>query len=256
MQLTFRSYFVRYGAALALGLAVLVPGGTGGAAAEGGAAVHLATAQPSRETAAIRGRARVLDADTIEVAGQRLRLYGIDAPETDQMCRDGQGRPWACGRWATAEARAVLRGARLSCSAIRQDRFGRTIARCDLPSGADLGGVLVERGVALAFRTLSPRYLEHEARARAAGLGVWAGEVQPPWEWRRARREERVSASSRTAPPDPACAIKGNISQNGRIYHLPGSLHYDRTVIDEGRGQRWFCSVAEAEAAGWRPPRR
>ncbi len=49
--------------------------------------------------------------------------------------------------------------------------------------------------------------------------------------------------------------IKGNIGSRGeKIYHVPGSPYYDRTLIDESRGERWFCTVAEAEAAGWRPP--
>jgi hypothetical protein len=53
----------------------------------------------------------------------------------------------------------------------------------------------------------------------------------------------------------PDCRIKGNISNNGRIYHVPGSRHYDRTKIDTSRGERWFCSVEEAVRAGWRAPR-
>lgn len=53
-----------------------------------------------------------------------------------------------------------------------------------------------------------------------------------------------------------ACDIKGNISASGdRIYHVPGSPAYDSTVIDQSSGERWFCSAAEAEAAGWRAPR-
>jgi hypothetical protein len=51
------------------------------------------------------------------------------------------------------------------------------------------------------------------------------------------------------------CRIKGNISQNGRIYHVPGSASYDQTQIDTSKGERWFCTEAEARAAGWRAPR-
>ncbi|WP_444429667.1 sunset domain-containing protein [Rhodobacter capsulatus] len=53
--------------------------------------------------------------------------------------------------------------------------------------------------------------------------------------------------------PPGACRIKGNISKKGQIFHLPGSRDYDRTRIDETRGERWFCTEAEARAAGWRP---
>ena len=49
------------------------------------------------------------------------------------------------------------------------------------------------------------------------------------------------------------CVIKGNISSKGeRIYHVPGGRYYDATVIDTAKGERWFCSEAEAVAAGWR----
>lgn len=53
---------------------------------------------------------------------------------------------------------------------------------------------------------------------------------------------------------DPACNIKGNISYNGgaRIYHVPGQHYYQDTKISYGRGERWFCTEAEAKAAGWR----
>ena len=61
------------------------------------------------------------------------------------------------------------------------------------------------------------------------------------------------------AQPIPAaegdCKIKGNISRNGKIYHVPGSASYNATKIDESKGEQWFCTEAEAQAAGWRPPK-
>ena len=49
------------------------------------------------------------------------------------------------------------------------------------------------------------------------------------------------------------CRIKGNVSYNRgmRIYHMPGDRDYSRTRIDSSRGERWFCTEAEARAAGW-----
>jgi len=57
-------------------------------------------------------------------------------------------------------------------------------------------------------------------------------------------------------PPDPNCPIKGNISSGGKIYHVPDGIYYDKTVIDESAGERWFCNEAEAVAAGWRKSSR
>jgi hypothetical protein len=71
-----------------------------------------------------------------------------------------------------------------------------------------------------------------------------------------------IAAFVSTPPPTPAatpaqvqstnCTIKGNISSNGHIYHMPGQRYYNATIIDTAKGERWFCSVSEAEAAGWR----
>lgn len=53
--------------------------------------------------------------------------------------------------------------------------------------------------------------------------------------------------------PPPSCIIKGNISSSGeKIYHMPGQRDYDKTVIDPSKGERWFCTEAEAIANGWR----
>ncbi|WP_230989619.1 sunset domain-containing protein [Devosia faecipullorum] len=49
------------------------------------------------------------------------------------------------------------------------------------------------------------------------------------------------------------CNIKGNVSTRGeRIYHVPGQKYYDETSIQSSHGERWFCTEAEARAAGWR----
>jgi hypothetical protein len=61
-----------------------------------------------------------------------------------------------------------------------------------------------------------------------------------------------------TAKPQPgACLIKGNIGRRGvRIYHVPGGVYYSRTKINQRKGERWFCTEADARAAGWRRSKR
>ncbi len=49
--------------------------------------------------------------------------------------------------------------------------------------------------------------------------------------------------------------IKGNISRNGRIYHVLGSRYYGETSITVKTGERWFATSEEAIEAGWRAPR-
>ena len=121
--------------------------------------------------------------------------------------------------------------------------------------GRDVNAWLVGQGWALAYRRYSRAYVDEESSARMARRGMWRGEFVAPWDW---RRGERLSSSHREAPKIAAatrgsCRIKGNISYNSgrRIYHMPGDRDYARTKISSARGERWFCSEAEAQAAGW-----
>jgi endonuclease YncB( thermonuclease family) len=134
------------------------------------------------------GVASVIDADTIEIRGARIRLHGIDAPESSQICLDATGAAFRCGQ-AAALALADRVGRRpVACDARGQDRYGRIIAVCrtgtDPRSGTDLGAWLVEEGLAYAYRRYSEDYVVHEDTARAAGRGFWAGQFEPPWEQR------------------------------------------------------------------------
>jgi hypothetical protein len=91
-----------------------------------------------------------------------------------------------------------------------------------------------------------------ENAARAAGRGLWQTTFETPWD----HRAHRWEAAVQEAPQ--GCPIKGNISKDGKkIYHTPwGSQWYERTMITESQGERWFCDEAEALAAGWRAPLR
>ncbi len=111
---------------------------------------------------------------------------------------------------------------------------------------------MVRQGWAVEFRRYSDgRYAELEREARAGRVGLHSGEFTNPTAWRAEQRQPQPQVE-----PDPACRIKGNIGSGGaRIYHTPGAPSYERTVIDPGRGERWFCTEDEARAAGWRAPR-
>ena len=207
----------------------------------------------------LSGSARVIDGDTLAVAGQRIRLDGIDAPETRQTCTRS-GRRWACGRASTQAMRRLVGRSPVRCEVSGRDRYGRAIAAC-YAGGRDLQQQLVRLGLALAYRRYSTRYVPDEDAARAERRGLWSGSFVEPWRWRKqrtARAHPRTPRSSPGATPrsSGSCRIKGNISEHGQIYHVPGGRHYDQTRIDESRGERWFCTEAEARAAGWRRSRR
>ncbi len=193
----------------------------------------------------VAGVASVIDGDTIEVYGQCIRLHGIDAPESRQLCRL-DGKPWQCGKNAANALADKIARRPVSCEGLGRDRYKRIIARCTV-AGEDMGSWMVANGLALAYRRYSLDYTDMEAEAQAARRGIWAGEFVKPWEWRRGKR----LAANDNAPGQ--CRIKGNINAKGeRIYHMPGGQWYDQTMIDSAQGERWFCSVNDARATGWR----
>ena len=194
------------------------------------------------------GPVRVIDADTIDVGGERVRLYGIDAPEMDQTCLTEQGVAFQCGVWARDKVAARFGFRMARCTVQDVDQYQRSVATCDV-GGADMGRVLVQEGWAFAYRKFAMDYDLDEKGAAIRDAGLHALRVQSPAQFRVARVAGRV-------PVDPACVIKGNISRNGRIFHAPGQAFYDRTGIDLARGERWFCSAGQARAAGWRAARR
>ena len=193
------------------------------------------------------GPARVIDGDTIVVDSAKIRLHGIDAPEQDQQCTRN-GASWPCGAEATAFLQAAISDDLVICRVTDVDRYSRFVANCSARL-VDLNAFLVRQGYALAYRRYSLDYAADEADAEAAGRGLWSGKFVPPWDWRRG-----VRLPTHDIRPD-GCAIKGNINAKGRrIYHVPGSASYGPTIIDEIKGERWFCSENEARAAGWVKP--
>lgn len=202
---------------------------------------------------------RVIDGDTLVLDGERIRLHGIDAPELRQTCDTARGEPWACGRWARDRLSALIGAGSVQCETVDTDRYGRSVARCWASAGAQTGELgtslnaqMVALGAATAYRRYSHDYIATEDAARREARGVWGqggrGFLDPA-QYRRARQGPEQTA------PNSACLIKGNISRSGRIFHRPGQRDYARTRIDTRRGERWFCSAAEARAAGWRAAR-
>ncbi len=190
---------------------------------------------------------RVVDGDTLVLGQETIRLEGIDAPEKGQTCLNASGKPWKCGQAATAYLRDLITGVEVACKGANRDGYDRRVATC-FAGRKNLNALMIRSGHAFAFRKYSQTYVAEEAFARNAGSGIWAGTAEAPWDF----RARKWKVAEQIAPAD--CPIKGNISSRGRIYHAPWSPSYSRTRINEAAGERWFCSEAEARAAGWRPP--
>jgi endonuclease YncB( thermonuclease family) len=130
----------------------------------------------------------VYDGDSLEIEGQRARLYGVDAFELGQTCLDARGRPWRCGVAAKAAPAGRVQGHALRCVVLDEDENGAYVSRCLAEDGTDLAAYMVRSGLALADREHSSEYLDDEAEARRRRTGAWQGEFMPPWQWRSSGR--------------------------------------------------------------------
>ena len=219
----------------------------------------------------ITGSAKVRDGDQVVIGNTRIRLGGIDAPSSDQLCLNNKGERWTCGAAARDELIRHTGNKPWTCHVRSTDRRGRTVARCEV-DGEDIQKWLVKNGWALAYVRFSKDYEADEKAAREAKAGMWAGAFIAPWDWRLRNKKTTVlgavkppdtakaillASASGPVAPSPDCTIKGNVNRSGEcIYHQPTSRWYAKIQMKISKGTRWFCSVEEAEAAGCRETRR
>jgi len=230
----------------------------------------------------IEGLATVIDGDTIEINNKRIRLYGIDAPESSQRCNTN-GELWPCGRRSAFALDKIVSGKLIKCLVQDTDRYGRAVCKC-YRGTLDINAYMVRQGWAVAYEKYSRDYVFQQEHAKENKLGIWESEFEMPWDYRRrtpqqartgapktppaqqskpssphsrpATQDKEKTESKPTSKPNPVkgpCNIKGNISSSGeKIYHTPSSPWYSRTKISTSKGERWFCSEDEARRAGWR----
>lgn len=131
----------------------------------------------------LQGTAIVIDGDTIEIHGERIRLDAVDAPEGRQPCLDASGQEYRCGQksaFALADmtGRSVIR-----CEATGRDRYKRIIAVC-FKGETNLNAWMVAQGWAVAYRKYGNDYIAQEDESRLNRRGMWAGSFEMPWDWR------------------------------------------------------------------------
>lgn len=196
----------------------------------------------------IEGRANAVSGDTIVIGDKLIRIAGIEAPEMTQRCTDARGRSWRCGRTARNALRRIVRRRSVTCTVESISDAGLRTGACTV-RGDDIGARLVLEGRVFATGgILTTRYSDEAAEARREKRGIWRGESQTPADFRRAMWEQ----ASEAAPG--GCPIKGRKDgEDSGTYVVPWSSNYERTTVRSERGDRWFCSEAEAISAGLQP---
>jgi len=134
----------------------------------------------------IVGVASVVDADTVEVHNTRIRLHGIDSPESNQLCTI-KDKAYRCGQQAALALDKLVANSTLRCKGSKVDRYKRLIAVCYLKD-QDINAWLVENGWAIAYRQYSMDYVPQEDAAKSKRVGIWRGEFEAPWDFRKKRK--------------------------------------------------------------------
>ena len=133
---------------------------------------------------AIYSTAKVISGDTLVISGHYFRLFGIDAPESNQTCADGNGRPYHCGQQAAAWLKSWLQDNELECRVIQRDTNGNMVGVCSL-GAYDIGAALVNAGWAVVYSKHTDIYTPYQTQAQNNGRGLWQGEFYMPWDWRK-----------------------------------------------------------------------
>jgi len=216
--------------------------------------------------AEISGIPTITDADTVVIGGNPIRLLGIDAPESDQICLDKNSEFVKCGIAARDALIKQFGGKEWTCRTAGKT-YNRTLATCFV-GREDVNRWTVSEGWALSFRRYKHPYDREEQHAKEQCMGLWAWSFHAPWDWRRRNcKTEIVGCVSvpidareklcgpRATPPDPKCTIKATTRGGECIYHVEGG-HYYGALKMAGSSKRWFCSEADAQAAGCRRSKR
>jgi micrococcal nuclease len=194
---------------------------------------------------------RVIDGDTVEIeGGQKVRYIGIDTPETVDP-----RKPVQCfGAEASKKNKDLVEGkiVRMEKDVTDKDKYGRLLRYVYV--GDDFINVeMVKQGFAYSYSyppdiKFQNQILQAQQEAEAGKRGLWSA-----CPLKNTSTPTSPASTTSTTSINSGCNIKGNISSAGeKIYHMEGCGSYSKTVIDESKGEKMFCSEAEAQSAGWR----
>ena len=131
----------------------------------------------------IFGKAKVIDGDTIHIYKNKIRLHAIDAPETNQTCNKNN-KVWNCGIESTKFLKKLIGKNKIECITTGKDQYNRFIGIC-YKNNLDLNSEMVLNGWAIAYRYYSMDYVEEEEVAKQQKIGIWSGEFEEPYLFRK-----------------------------------------------------------------------
>ena len=131
----------------------------------------------------IFGKAKVIDGDTIHIYKNKIRLHAIDAPETNQTCNKNN-KVWNCGIESTKFLKKLIGKNKIECITNGKDQYNRFIGIC-YKNNLDLNSEMVLNGWAIAYRYYSMDYVEEEEVAKQQKKGIWIGEFEEPYLFRK-----------------------------------------------------------------------
>ena len=135
----------------------------------------------------IIGKAKIIDGDTIHININKIRLHGIDAPETKQTCKI-ESKDWYCGKQSTRELKNLINNKKVECITNDVDRYNRYIAICFVDE-ININQWMVKNGWAIAYRYYSLDYVVEEKYANNNKLGIWKSEFIEPYVYRRQNKK-------------------------------------------------------------------
>ena len=146
----------------------------------------------SQEPKIISGIAKVIDGDTIKIEKNKIRLFGIDAPESKQVCKKiwlsisflSFNKDYPCGEISTNKLKIKINNRFIVCKSQNKDRYNRLIAEC-YKDKININRWMVQNGYAVAYKKYSKKFIAQENLAKREKLGLWAGTFEMPWEWRK-----------------------------------------------------------------------
>jgi len=133
----------------------------------------------------------VVDGDSLEMEGRRIRLVGIDAPEYKQYCFDAKNEKYYCGQTALEYLKSLIGEGEVDCRTKATDIYGRDLAVCYV-NGKNLNLEMIRAGHAILYRNEKSAYRKAAREAKRAKRGIYQGRYMAPEIYRRLNKRKKV----------------------------------------------------------------